>query len=171
MRAPQRPAWKQWPLPEFGIDLFDWQDGRCAMCGGSNVTRRLVLDHCHYTGLVRGYLCGRCNAVEGQSFDPIWDAWREGDNPANAIKQFEIYRNHMGATPISSQGALHWYSHSERMAWFREVIELMEAGADWPQDAPWIDSAVERRDAAYQQMREVMAGWSFLKPSAKAVDQ
>ena len=32
--------------------------GKCAICGN---TAKLVLDHCHKTGKLRGVLCGPCN--------------------------------------------------------------------------------------------------------------
>lgn len=162
-------AWKSWPLPgsDFTGDMFDWQNYRCAWCGLEPKMDRLVEDHCHMTGLVRGYLCRRCNIVEGKSWDSAWDRWREGDNPAFAIKEFRIYRSSWGGgTPISSQGALHYYSHAERIAWFELIPGHLEAGAPWPTDAPWIDTAIARRDAARKQMREAMAN----SPLARALD-
>lgn len=46
---------------ELGM-LFDWQELRCAVCGGSK--SRLVEDHDHDTGWVRGWLCQSCNLRE-----------------------------------------------------------------------------------------------------------
>src|SRR5579864_9540660 len=60
---------------KYGISLKDYnqilekQRGRCAICNGSNnyrsrwgtKIRKLMVDHCHATGLVRGLLCQRCN--------------------------------------------------------------------------------------------------------------
>ena len=43
--------------------IADWQDERCAVCGGSG-DHSLVLDHDHVTALVRGYLCRSCNTTE-----------------------------------------------------------------------------------------------------------
>ncbi|MFK4071944.1 endonuclease domain-containing protein [Streptomyces sp. NPDC029674] len=50
--------------------MFEWQKARCAICGrtgqrGGLNQRTLVLDHDHHNGLVRGFLCHRCNKVEG----------------------------------------------------------------------------------------------------------
>jgi hypothetical protein len=58
----------------YGITLAQFkemearQDGKCAICGfapdGSSPSRtgkRLHVDHCHDTGIVRGLLCGNCN--------------------------------------------------------------------------------------------------------------
>lgn len=58
------------PLPDL-IDRFnllvrllrELQDERCGMCG---VKTRLVIDHDHGSGLVRGLLCSGCNTCEGR---------------------------------------------------------------------------------------------------------
>ena len=76
------PACWFWPLPDTGgahwtaetASLFDWQQGRCAICGWqeerSTLRHRrqkygLVQDHDHTTGMLRGYLCIWCNSSEG----------------------------------------------------------------------------------------------------------
>lgn len=48
--------------------LHDWQQGRCAVCGGrGGRSEDLVLDHDHTTALVRGWLCRSCNVAEPRS--------------------------------------------------------------------------------------------------------
>lgn len=43
------------------------QNGGCAMCGAPPPEgRRLAIDHCHDTGVVRGLLCSPCNTGIGQ---------------------------------------------------------------------------------------------------------
>lgn len=44
------------------------QGGCCAICGtdATNGRRRLNVDHCHETKVVRGLLCGKCNTGIGQ---------------------------------------------------------------------------------------------------------
>lgn len=79
------PACWSWPVPPkpdirhtrpddvatFVFDvLMEWQGDRCAICGregGAPVT-----DHCHLTGIVRGFLCGSCNLREGHGGDAPW---------------------------------------------------------------------------------------------------
>lgn len=160
-------VWRSWPLPEAGTDLWEWQDGRCAWCGYDRES--LVVDHCHMTGLVRGLLCRGCNTRESSSWLPAWEKWRNGDNPAWALRWFEIYRNQLGATPYSVQSALQWYNPEEREAWFILSVRHLRAGRmKWPTDAPWIDTAVERKEAANAQMREAMSSWDFLCPTSSS---
>lgn len=58
-----------------GLALFDAQQGKCAICNvkitlGKNRARDAAcLDHCHETGVVRGWLCGSCNLGIGMLKD------------------------------------------------------------------------------------------------------
>jgi hypothetical protein len=51
----------------YGLSADEWnalmrkQGGRCAICRSRPTKYRLVVDHEHSTGLVRGLLCRRCN--------------------------------------------------------------------------------------------------------------
>lgn len=45
------------------------QEHRCGICG---VEKRLVIDHCHSTGRVRGLLCNQCNTFLGLLEKPDW---------------------------------------------------------------------------------------------------
>jgi hypothetical protein len=47
--------------------MYEAQDGRCGIC--SEPHRRLVVDHDHDSGRVRGLLCRKCNAAIGQLKD------------------------------------------------------------------------------------------------------
>ncbi len=59
----------------YGITLDDYnerlrnQGGVCAICKRVPDQRRLVVDHCHTTGDVRGLLCSRCNTGLGMFTD------------------------------------------------------------------------------------------------------
>ena len=54
------------------------QRGRCAICQKPPKTKRLAVDHCHKSGLIRGLLCWRCNNAIGKFGDDqtlIWSAF------------------------------------------------------------------------------------------------
>jgi hypothetical protein len=61
-------------LKNYGITLEDYevmlenQNHTCKICGTSDaggIAGRMVVDHCHTTGNVRGLLCNRCNTAIG----------------------------------------------------------------------------------------------------------
>ena len=60
-------------LREYGLSTKDYeliaasQNGKCAICGVkfSTLTKRQHVDHDHFTGVVRGLLCPRCNVSLG----------------------------------------------------------------------------------------------------------
>lgn len=45
--------------------MFEAQNGVCAICGGVNKGRRLDVDHNHLTEEIRGLLCNKCNQALG----------------------------------------------------------------------------------------------------------
>lgn len=51
--------------------------GRCGICG-VHIGTSGIEDHCHETGLVRGYLCRSCNTREGMNggTDNVWGRYR-----------------------------------------------------------------------------------------------
>lgn len=51
-------------------ELFDNQNGRCSVCRKTS-KRRLVVDHDHKTGKIRGLLCTKCNMSLGLLDDSI----------------------------------------------------------------------------------------------------
>lgn len=54
--------------------IFSEQGGLCKICGreqGSAGVRRLAVDHCHDTGIVRGLLCSNCNTGLGKLGDTV----------------------------------------------------------------------------------------------------
>jgi len=76
--------------------LHTWQNGMCAMCGRDG--DRLVLDHCHETGLARGFLCSPCNIKESTSFGAIeWDIYRKF--PPAVLLGLKFYYNDFGQSP------------------------------------------------------------------------
>ena len=70
-------------LRNYKITLADYekmylaQEGKCKICGGEGFLMaehhkvRLVVDHCHSTGMVRGLLCHNCNRALGLLQDSV----------------------------------------------------------------------------------------------------
>lgn len=54
-------------------ELYDSQNGCCAICGKHQVelVKALAVDHCHKTNIVRGLLCSRCNLFLGLVHDDV----------------------------------------------------------------------------------------------------
>jgi len=56
-------------------DMFNAQGSKCAICGSTETKdkkrHRLVVDHDHATGAVRGLLCSSCNKALGLFSDSI----------------------------------------------------------------------------------------------------
>lgn len=75
-------AQRRWHLKKFyGMSLEDFdvmldsQNGGCAICGtkpkAGEPGTRMVVDHCHSAGHVRGILCDICNTALGKFKDDI----------------------------------------------------------------------------------------------------
>ena len=47
--------------PEYYDQMLADQGGRCAICLGVQESKRLAVDHCHQTGIIRCLLCDKCN--------------------------------------------------------------------------------------------------------------
>jgi hypothetical protein len=74
--------WMRWQI------MCEFHAERCAICGRR--TMRQVTDHDHATGLIRGFLCNRCNVAEGLSTGEVYDKYRER-NPASICGVRETY--------------------------------------------------------------------------------
>lgn len=60
----------------YYVELAERQGHACAICGCAEVaatkmggTRKLAVDHCHRTGVIRELLCMRCNTLIGSAKD------------------------------------------------------------------------------------------------------
>lgn len=66
-------------MSKFGLtledynEMFDKQNGCCAICGThqAELTRSLAVDHSHENGHIRGLLCQPCNTALGKFKDSI----------------------------------------------------------------------------------------------------
>lgn len=71
------------------MDMLDKQDYRCAICEKKLISpmkgRRVALDHCHRTNVVRGVLCTKCNLALGLFDDSI----KLLSKALNYLKKFE----------------------------------------------------------------------------------
>jgi len=54
-------AWRRQGLPR----PLRPRASHCEICGEAPTKKALALDHCHKTGIFRGWLCGRCNTAIG----------------------------------------------------------------------------------------------------------
>ena len=54
--------------PEREAEILEEQNGVCALC---EKPKKLVVDHCHTTGIVRGLLCRTCNTGLGSFSDNL----------------------------------------------------------------------------------------------------
>ena len=69
----KRTLWDRYKLTLEELEHMETeQQGKCKICNSSDV-KRLVIDHCHNTGKVRGLLCDRCYTglgfLEQHNFD------------------------------------------------------------------------------------------------------
>jgi len=54
-------------MKEYGLtaeayqEMWEVQNGRCAICLNKQGKKKLAVDHNHKTGRIRGLLCTRCN--------------------------------------------------------------------------------------------------------------
>lgn len=122
-----------WPVPDTVVmaeplthDKFDsprlraWSKDRgCAICGAD---KPLVRDHCHTTGLVRGYICRNCNTDEGTgNWAPWFIRWRYGWNPGVLLGIDDEYYDITGKLAINEQGRRLRMSREERQIHDAEV--------------------------------------------------
>lgn len=59
--------------PEQRDEMREAQGGLCAICQRTSKDGKLVIDHCHTSGKIRGLLCHNCNLTLGKFQDnPDW---------------------------------------------------------------------------------------------------
>jgi hypothetical protein len=100
---------KHYGLSDEDYDtLLAKQGGACAICR-RRLRGRLCVDHCHFTGLVRGLLCRKCNLGLGCLVDDAaslisafaYLAYRmtEGDKAGTAAQRALVARSMLRAPP------------------------------------------------------------------------
>ena len=57
-------------------ELARWHEGRCAVCGQGRAVGKLLRDHDHSSGLIRGMLCSSCNTAEGRTDSLLFNNYR-----------------------------------------------------------------------------------------------
>ena len=53
------------------LDMLEKQNHVCAICGNKDNNKKLAVDHCHTTGVIRGLLCSSCNTSLGKFKDSV----------------------------------------------------------------------------------------------------
>lgn len=66
---------------DIAEQLVNDRSGVCTICGTAT---KLVVDHCHISGIVRGFICSACNSVLGYSKDNV-------NTLQNAIRYLEKF--------------------------------------------------------------------------------
>lgn len=94
----------------------------CSVCGprdGGPETDKLVMDHCHRTGLYRGLLCIQCNLSEGKSSQTWWFLWRiaaPGLSPSRrVIHSFEPNTQYFDADDLLNAPMTHLLRKSNQI--------------------------------------------------------
>lgn len=145
----QVPACMLWPVPSRYVQrkpaahewkrsprLKSWQRGRCAMCGFKETD--LVEDHCHVTGLVRGWLCRSCNVQEGVSDAPRFVRWRAGWNPCSLLGIEQEYHSTVtGRLVLNWQGLRLRMTDEQRAVFDRNEPVELDIYVDVLNEAKW----------------------------------
>lgn len=100
--------------PEQYDAMLAEQDGGCAICDrriGDGAGRRLYVDHCHDTGIVRGLLCSTCNSGIGQFRN-------NRDLLARAIEYLTVAADKVVDLVQTEQGARQVREYAERQLFF-----------------------------------------------------
>jgi hypothetical protein len=89
---------------------------RCAVCACA--VDRLVDDHHHASGLLRGRLCLGCNRAEGSSGHPVFEAYRRRP-PAVILGYRKFY--------VGVGWPNRWWNHQDQGRW-------LTGDPDWSQE-------------------------------------
>lgn len=154
-------AGASWPACGSPDDLLAAQGNRCAVCAVdfNEPNIRMMLDHCHFCGLVRGWLCNGCNVRESSSTDADIVAYRSMP-PASLAGLSVLYRKRR------SGEALDRYVNNLRSAYKVGVLP----GDCAPDLSQLIVQALARMRKGSRQNRENWAEIFRLQEVAKKAD-
>lgn len=123
------------PTLEAFYILFEYQQGKCLICGKPSLKRRLSIDHHHVLDALRGLLCGAHNAAIGSFEDPemiqrlVWFLQFNlskvkiinKENPVDGYEMLDI----LAQKPFGPLGVENWIEDFE--GWRKQkTIELDE---------------------------------------------
>lgn len=97
------------PLETY-LRMWDQQARRCAICGSEGFELRpghqakLVIDHCHITGNVRGLLCHHCNRALGLMGDSPKALRKAAAYLEEAARLLKVQRLSERSTPEANAG-------------------------------------------------------------------
>jgi hypothetical protein len=134
--------------------LHTWHSGRCAMCGRDR--EKPVLDHCHETGLARGFLCSSCNTKEANHPHSIeWEIYRKF--PPASLLGVKFYYNDFGQSPYPVE---HVYEREKVDVGVEnwsdsECFELIKLFCNYKASLNWINSS-ELRTVIRKSIAHVM---------------
>ena len=131
-------AFERWPTPQLQLPSFTTNTGEshnidlnlqfCPVCGTCNQPYQLLFnyDHDHNTGLIRGYICRKCNVDESRSYiptprypeltiadntapdvDDFWIPWRTGHDHYMSQNIYEFYDRVTRTKSCSIGGRIH----------------------------------------------------------------
>jgi hypothetical protein len=128
-----------WEVLRLSHKMSKWQADRCAICGRQGAPAE---DHCHRTGLFRGYLCRSCNQQEGTYDTLIFRQYRERP-PAVIVGYTYRYRG-FGTSPEGADPQ-QWVVEAlgpvpgDRT---QEALDYLVAAAKLPKPEVWVDLSV-----------------------------
>ncbi len=120
----------QWILVDPLQAIRDYQQGRCAVCDEPRA--RLVVDHDHDSGLVRGLLCNGCNSSEGRDFRAPWFRAYRANPPAMRLGLSVKYGQHKPRRRrvIASKLRPDRWSRLDLEPWLNAMITEAEKGSE-----------------------------------------
>ncbi len=115
--------------------LWDWQENRCAMCGFED--DKIVKDHCHESGLIRGLLCTGCNLEESRRNDIRWQIYRKF--PPTKLVNVKVFYSEMSSFWSQSD-----FSKEEiNTPWWesdpKKSYETLDCFCDFQRSLDWMD--------------------------------